>query len=197
MNEKPLKVTRRKITDYTPDDQNANSGSERGLQMLEDSLHEVGAGRSLVADAKDRIPAGNKTMEAAVNAGITDVIEVETEGDALIVHKRKDWNLDDPHGPARKYAYLDNRVSEVSLNWDAAQIAADIEAGVDLSAMFTPDELEVIVQGVYIPEPTTQTEPQLDSERMIEIYCSNADLDEFTATLDEWGKRTGVTVNIS
>lgn len=141
---KEPKVTRKKITDYLPDNHNANMGSERGLQMLENSLQEDGAGRSIVADKSGKIPAGNKTLEAAMNAGIEDVIEIETDGTALIVHKRSDWDLDDPAGAARRYAYRDNRVSEVSLNWDADVIASDIEAGLDLSGMWTEDEIDFI-----------------------------------------------------
>jgi len=135
------KIRRRKISDYIPDMNNANAGTERGLQMVENSLSEDGVGRSIVADSQDRIPAGNKTLEAAMNAGIEDVIEIETDGRSLIVHKRTDWDLADPQGSARRYAYRDNRAGEVSLSWDAAQIASDIEAGVDLSHMFTPLEL--------------------------------------------------------
>lgn len=145
---KQPKVTRRKISDYLPDNHNANLGSERGLQMLESSLNEDGAGRSIVVDAHDKIPAGNKTLEAAVLAGIEDVIEIETDGKALIVHKRTDWDLDDPTGAARRYAYRDNRVSEVSLTWDANVIAADVEAGVDLSGMWTADELALTIGDV-------------------------------------------------
>lgn len=149
---KQPKVTRRKVTDYIPDSHNANMGSERGLQMIEKGLNKVGAGRSIVVDAHDKIPAGNKTLEAAVLAGIEDVIEIETDGKALIVHKRTDWDLDDPTGAAREYAYLDNRASEVGLTWDANVIAADVEAGVDLSGMFTQPELEYI--GLEFPDDT-------------------------------------------
>ncbi len=141
---KQPKITRRKLTDYIPDDSNANAGTERGLQMIENSLHEDGVGRSIVADAQGRIPAGNKTLEAAMNAGITDVIEIETDGNALIVHKRSDWDLSDPTGAARRYAYRDNRSAEVGLSWDAGQIAADVERGVDLSGMFQDYELSAI-----------------------------------------------------
>lgn len=157
------KIRRLKITDYLPDSFNANLGSERGLQMLEKSLNEVGAGRSLVADAHDRIPAGNKTLEAAMNAGIEDVIEIETDGRALVVHKRSDWDLEDTKGAARKYAYLDNRVAQVSLNWDAAQIAADVEAGVDMSRMFHDWELDVIA-GKAIDEPSWDGMPEFENE---------------------------------
>lgn len=149
---KPPKVTRRKITDYLPDMSNANAGTERGLQMVEDSLSQDGVGRSIVADAGDRIPAGNKTLEAAMNAGITDVIEIETDGRAIIVHKRSDWDLTDPTGAARRYAYRDNRANEVSLNWDSGQILADINAGVDLSHLFTESELNLLIANLTLPE---------------------------------------------
>ena len=148
------KVIRRKISDYLPDDRNANKGTERGLQMLEDSLQSVGVGRSIVVDKNGKIPAGNKTLEAAVNAGFEDVLEIEDDGKTLIVHKRSDWDLDDPQGQARKYAYLDNRISEVGLAWDANQIAADVAAGVDLSHMFTEQELNILTLNIEFPEYT-------------------------------------------
>lgn len=153
------KITERKITDYVPDSANANEGSERGLAMLEDSLAQDGAGRSIVADAHDRIPAGNKTLEAAVNTGIEDVIEVETDGRAIIVHKRRDWNLDDPQGAARRYAFRDNRVSEVSLNWNVEQILADLNAGVDLSQFWREDELAELLASIAQSDTVT-ADPQ-------------------------------------
>lgn len=48
-----------------------------------------------------------------------------------------------------------------------------------------------------IPDPKNREEPKLDSERFIEIYCSNQDLQEIQSILDEWSKRDGVTINIS
>jgi len=160
------KVTRRKIAEYVPDNKNANAGSERGLAMLENSLNEDGAGRSIVVDGQGRIVAGNKTMEAAQLAGIEEMIEIETSGDAIIVHKRSDWNLDDPTGAARRYAYRDNRVSEISLNWDASVIAADVEAGVDLSGMWTADELAQIVDMSQPPEDFGSYDETIETE-----YC--------------------------
>ncbi len=154
-------VTERTIEDYIPDVKNANLGSERGASMIEDSLSEDGAGRSLVADKEGRLVAGNKTQEAAVNAGITQVIEVETDGAAIIVHKRRDWDLSDHEGAARRYAYRDNRSGELSLTWNAEQLALDISAGVDLSRMFTEGELlalDVDLNGDVPEDPG----PQID-----------------------------------
>lgn len=161
------KITRKKVTDYLPDDHNANQGTERGLQMIEDSLHQDGVGRSIVADAHGRVPAGNKTLEAAMNAGITEVIEIETDGNALIVHKRSDWDLADPKGAARRYAYRDNRAAEVGLSWDANVIAADIEAGLDLGSMFQDYEISALYdQAAAIAE---QEQRQLNYSRKIEV----------------------------
>jgi len=134
------RVTRRKLSDYKPDPHNANRGTERGVYMLDRSIEEVGLARSIVAAADGTIPAGNKTLPAAADAGIEAVIEVETDGRALVVVKRTDWETADAE-QARKYAYYDNRASEVGLEWDAEQIVADIEARIHLSALFTEAEL--------------------------------------------------------
>lgn len=155
------KIVERTIYDYIPDDQNANAGTEFGLQMVEQSLREDGVGRSIVADKNGKIPAGNKTLEAAVNAGITKVYEVETDGDAVIVHKRRDWNLDDPKGPARRYAYRDNRSSEISLQWNPEQLLADMNAGVDLEALFGKQDLAELLAGLQ-DEPTPDPGAQID-----------------------------------
>lgn len=146
MSKKPSKpsepqILHRKLSDYIPDDNNANVGTERGLDMIEKGLNKLGVGRSIVADKNDKIPAGNKTLEAAQNAGITDVIEITTNGHALIVHKREDWDLDDLTGPAREYAHLDNRASEVGLSWDANKIVADLQGGADLSLSYQQWEM--------------------------------------------------------
>ena len=49
------KIERKRLVDLTPDPSNANLGTERGLRMLDDSLSEVGLGRSIVTD---KITAG-------------------------------------------------------------------------------------------------------------------------------------------
>jgi len=44
-----MKVTEGKPTDFVPDKDNANQGSPRGQKMIQDSLQEDGAGRSVVS----------------------------------------------------------------------------------------------------------------------------------------------------
>lgn len=162
-------IRKRKITDYKPDPHNANRGTERGQYMLDRSVEEVGAARSLVAAADDTIPAGNKSLQAFVDAGLEDVIEVETDGTTPVVVKRTDWaSVDDER--ARKYAYFDNRASEVGLAWDADQVLADLNAGVDLSALWHEDELAALLASLEIPDErnlTTEQARQTLAERFI------------------------------
>lgn len=187
MTEKGIKVTRRKITDYKEDPNNANLGSKRGSDMLDDSLAQTGPGRSLVADANDYLPAGNKTKAAAERAGITDVIEVETDGDAIIVHKRRDWDLlDDDDKRARLYGYFDNRTAQVSLNWDAAQISADIDSGLDMGMMFDPGELALMIGNdvVYGGDESVSSSSGVNAD--------NVSKEDIGKTLQEkWGTASG------
>lgn len=48
-----------------------------------------------------------------------------------------------------------------------------------------------------IPEKEIQEEPSLFADRLVEIYCSDDDLIIFNDTLDRWGERDSVTINIS
>lgn len=133
------------IADLTPDSKNANRGTERGRGMLEASLRKYGAGRSVLADKHGALIAGNKTVESAAELGMP-VREIHTDGSELVVVVRDDLDLADG-GTARELAYADNRVSQVSLEWELAQIGADVKGGVDLSLMFGQDELAALING--------------------------------------------------
>lgn len=144
------------VSDLIPDAANANKGTERGRYAVEASLRETGAGRSIVVDKEGRIIAGNKTLEAW--ADISGEIEiVKTDGKKLIVVQREDLDLSDVEGLARKLAYYDNRAGQLGLEFDAEQVLADIQAGVDLSAMFFDNEIADILAELEVPE---LSEPQ-------------------------------------
>lgn len=144
-----------------PDKNNANKGTERGRYMVEASLRETGAGRSILLDKEGRIIAGNKTFEAATDIGLP-VRVVETDGTELVAVKRTDLDLSDTTGTARKLAYYDNRASQVGLEWDAEQVLADIGAGLDLSAMWHDDELDELLAGMRQPEPVEDAGAEVD-----------------------------------
>ena len=139
-------MTKAKVTDFIPDDKNANRGTERCSWMLEESLRKHGAGRSILVDKDGRIIAGNKTAEKAHEIGLDDAIVVETDGQQLVVVKRTDLDLDSDE--ARMLAYRDNRSGQVGLDWDAEQIVADLAAGLQLDEIWRADELELLLLDV-------------------------------------------------
>ena len=135
------------LSDLTPDIRNANKGTERGQYMVEHSLSQYGAGRSILADAEGRIIAGNKTLQAAADLGIP-VRVVETDGTELVVVQRTDLDLLSDDQRARLMAYADNRASEVGLEWDAEEIAIDIGEGLELGDLFKDFELDAITEQI-------------------------------------------------
>jgi hypothetical protein len=150
------------VSDLIPDHANANKGTERGRYAVEASLRETGAGRSIVVDKNGKIIAGNKTLESW--ADISGEIEiVRTDGKKLVVVQREDLDLDDVEGLARKLAYYDNRAGQLGLEFDAEQILADIQAGVDLSVMFFDNEIADILAELEVPE---LTEPKSNDRKM-------------------------------
>jgi hypothetical protein len=129
------------LADLELDEDNANLGTERGMWTLQESVIRFGVGRGIVVDRRGRVIGGNKTTEtlSKLNPGVKLVV-VPSDGDTLVVTQRTDLDLvEDP--TARELAFADNRVGELNLAWDAQQIAAGMEAGLDLAAFFRQGEL--------------------------------------------------------
>jgi len=130
------------LADLELDENNANLGTERGMWTLQESMIRFGVGRGIVVDRRGRVIGGNKTTETLnkLNPGVRLVV-VPSDGDTLVVTQRTDLDLvEDP--TARELAFADNRVGELNLAWDAQQIAAGMEAGLDLAAFFRQGELD-------------------------------------------------------
>lgn len=121
-----------------PDPNNANKGTQRGLGMVERSLEQYGAGRSILASADDVILAGNKTYDRAMELGIPVRI-IESDGHELVVVKRTDLQYADPR--AKELAIADNRASETGLSWDTDMLQALAADGVKLDDFWYEGEL--------------------------------------------------------
>jgi hypothetical protein len=115
---------------------------------------------------------------------------IESSGDELIAVRRRGLTADQK----RALAIYDNRTSELA-EWNFEQLTADRDAGMSLQPFWTANE-EAALLTPDIPSPEPPAEPRT-SEVVIEIQCARVDLDVMRATLDEWGKRDGVTLNIS
>lgn len=114
------KTIETKIDKLIPDNLNANKGTEFGQHLIEKSLRELGAGRSILLDKNNRIIAGNKTIENAAAIGLDNIIIVETTGDQIVAVKRTDVDLDSEKG--RSLAIADNATSKANLEWDKEAI---------------------------------------------------------------------------
>lgn len=152
------------IADLKPDNKNANKGTQRGRGMVESSLRETGAGRSIVVDKEGRVIAGNKTLEAWADiADLDDVVVVPTDGKKLVIVQREDLDLSDDTGMARKLAIYDNRAGELGLEWDSDELFASMQDGLDLGAFWSDDELgELFADFAPPPTESADAEPQID-----------------------------------
>lgn len=133
------------IGSLKPDSKNARRHNPRNVGMIVDSLHTVGAGRSIVIDEDNVILAGNATIEAAGEAGITKLRVIETEGDEIIAIRRRGLSKKQK----TRLALTDNRAAELA-DWEP-EVMRDLEPD-DLDSLFHPEELAGIL-GVPPPGP--------------------------------------------
>jgi hypothetical protein len=143
----------KRLEDLRQDEQNANAGTDRGMFSLRESVIRFGVGRGVVVDKKGRLIGGNKTHQVLSELGGFNVQVVPTTGDTLVVTQRLDLDLDDTEDPAaRELAFADNRAQELNLAWDAQQVAAGVEQGLDLGAFFHQHELDAIINELAAEE---------------------------------------------
>ena len=164
-----MEAKQTKLDALIPDHANANKGTERGRYALEASLRQYGAGRSILLDKNGRIIAGNKTAEVAADVGLDDVLIVQTDGKQIVAVQRTDLDIDSEAG--RGLAYADNRTSELDLSWNPEQVLADINAGMDLSALFRQDELDALLQAGQEEEVTPPADFNEYGDNLKTDYC--------------------------
>ena len=120
-----------KVSDLVFDDKNFNKHTEFGMSLLERSLRQHGAGRSILIDKNNRIIGGNGVVETAAQIGLDDVQIVESDGTKIIAVKRTDIDLDSKQG--REMALADNATAAADLQWDTEAIA-EVEEEFDIDA---------------------------------------------------------------
>lgn len=137
------------IGQLKPDQRNPRRHNQKNIGIVVDSLQQVGFARSIVIDEDNTILAGNGVTEAAAIAGIEKVVEIEADGETIIAVRRRGLTEEQK----TKLKYYDNRSGELA-DWDPAVIVSDLELGLDLSNLWNPDELSVMLEGAAdsIPE---------------------------------------------
>ena len=146
------------ISDLKFDDKNFNQHTEYGMSLLEKSLRENGAGRSILIDKDNNIIAGNGIIEAAGNIGLEDLQIIETDGTKIVAVKRTDISLDSDQG--RQMALADNATAAADLNWNE-----DL-----LKDMFSPEELGSWGVDIKPLKEITEDDPDdIDSENTYSV----------------------------
>ncbi len=170
------KVIEKDIESLVPDDRNFNRGTEYGEHLIDKSLQSFGLGRSILIDRNDRIIAGNKTHQKAVENGFKKVVVVETDGKTLVAVKRKDIDLDSKRG--RELALADNATSEANLSWDSQVILEQSE-----KYEFDPSDWGVDL------EPNDDEKPEKPEQTDVRLVVSHPDASKLSLLYRELSER--------
>lgn len=162
------------IASLTPDGGNVRRRGERARRSLAASLRQFGPARSIVLDGKGVVRAGNGTVEAAEEAGITEVLKIRPKPGQLVAVVRDDWTATEATG----YAIADNQLATLA-EWDEAGLAGQLESlradGFDLDSIgFTEAEIADLIGGDEPGgDPDEGREEILPEGWMIVVECKS------------------------
>src|SRR3990172_8703925 len=145
----------------TPDLGNVNKHTQRGSGLLENELRKRGAFRSIASAGKDTdvpvVYAGNLTLEKAVEAGFTEIVNFHVRGDQLVNVVRDD--LAPGSAEAIALGISDNEIGKQSYSPDIDLLAA-LATG-DNSILSALRKEDVILNGMI----ENMTPQQIDYEK--------------------------------
>lgn len=137
-----MKLETIKLTNLTPDPNNARQHDEKNLKAIEGSLSQFGQRKPIVIDQANVIVAGNGTVEAAKRLGWTEIQAVRVPAD---------WDAD----RIKAFALADNRSAELA-NWNPEVLTSQL---VELEAVGF-DVAEFGFEALSpITEPSSEEEP--------------------------------------
>lgn len=144
------------------DKRNYRKHNDKNKTLINKSLEECGAGRSILIDNEGEIIAGNGVYEQAQALNIPVKI-VETDGSELVVVKRTDLATDDVK--RKRLAVMDNSASDSS-EFDLVLLQEDFEL---------PDLQDM---GIDLPDiEVAQTEVEEDEvPEEVETRCKRGDI---------------------
>ena len=157
------------IKDLKFDDKNFNKHTQFGMSLIEKSLRENGAGRSILLDKDNNIIAGNGVIESAGQIGLDKVKIVETTGDEIVAVKRTDISLNSKKG--RLMALADNATARADLEWDFENMMGEL----------TPEEakdwgVQEIKTGLDSEKEIENREPSITSSFITFDYSDEIEL---------------------
>jgi len=128
------------LEDLKQDLVNARKHNPRNVNMIVDSIQELGCGRSILIDEDGTIIAGNATYEALVVAGIKKLRVVEGSGDEIVAVQRMDLTKLEK----ARLALFDNRASELA-EWNTEALGILTEVDNLFENIFSDKELTILL----------------------------------------------------
>lgn len=170
---KPIIKKIQALADLVPDSMNPNAGTERGAAMLDWSLTNLGAGRSILVDRKGNVIAGNKTLDAAAEHDFP-VRVIPTDGKELVVVQRIDLDLfgdnDDERNRARQLSIVDNEATLVGYKRDAEVLLTHQAGGTDIRPIFREDEISALANSLAKESGSHGKEKQVSEGETVDDF---------------------------
>lgn len=154
------KVEDGSIESFRPQRRNLNKHSQRGMGALEASMRKHGYVAPMTAAADGEIIDGSARLETVANVFEDDVLIVHHDGTKPVVMVRDDIPNASTN-EARAISMLANRISEINLTWDAEELLADLQSGVDFGNVFDQEELDAMLAGLVAPKKVEDTPPDV------------------------------------
>lgn len=145
------------------DPSNPRKHSDHNLQVIENSMRDLGFARSIVIDENNQLLAGEGATRGAQRAGLEKVMVVEADGDTIVAVRRR--NLTEEQKD--KLKIVDNRANELSeWNYDMlrdslSKYSENLES-LEMSTGFSLTELNALLDTEYKPGLSDSDKQQLD-----------------------------------
>ena len=188
------KIKKVKLSEIQPDLANANRHTERGTAMVSNSIQEHGYIDAGTLDKNNRIANGNSRTEIASGQGADEayVVEFEKRGGTPVYLKYNDLDLETEEG--RRAAYALNRTAQLSIDWNPEQVAADLQAGLNLDGLFQDWELEYLggveagdidPEAEWVGMPEYNQEDQAPVRSLIVHFLTDEDAEAFSKLIGQ------------
>ena len=186
-------MAKAKISDFRPQERNANRHTPRGLGMLDKSMADNGFIGAMTSAADGGIFDGSARILTAYERFGEDVepIVINADGTRPIIVVRTDIPSAD-HPKAKKLSIAANRIPAVDLDWDSEVLMDMIIEDVDISDLFFDGELEEIAESnkevEAEPAELNLTRKSLNKKAgFVKVVLSNVEVSVFEKALAATG----------
>ena len=185
------------VKDLIPDPNQIRRHTPRNIGMIGDSLQDVGAARSIVVDEANVILAGNGTIEAASERGLTKVRVIDADGTEIIAVRRRNLTPEQKI----KLAMFDNRTSDLAEYDLSALVAITDQYNVDRNLFFTDSEMRALTDREMANSLLSTTQNAAPHEHVpsvpagykaVNLVMPEADAEELRTILDQVKADTGL-----